>query len=125
MKKIYLFLMGAAMLTLGSCTATHWTATTADVDNCVYTSTVADLNVGAKASFTYKTTAKDRKGGGKNCLKAAVASMLKANNADVLVAPEFKYNNDLKTIEVTGYPATYKNFRPSTAPVPVFPPHKK
>ena len=121
--------MGVAMLSLGSCTATHWTATSADVDNCVYTSTVADLNVGPKASFTYNTTAKDRKGGAKNCLRAAVANMLKANNnADVLVAPEFKYNNNLKRIEVTGYPATYSNFRPTPAPVtpvPAFPPHKK
>lgn len=126
MKKFYLFLMGAALFTLGSCTSTHWTATTADIDNCIYTASVADLKVGSKASFTYNTTAKDRKGGGKNCLRAAVASMLKANNnADVLVAPEFKYDSNMKTVEVTGYPATYTNFRPSQAPVPVFPPHKK
>lgn len=124
MKKFYLFLMGVAMLSLGSCKATHWTATTASVENCVYTSSVADLKVGPKASFTYNTTSKDRKGGGKNCLRAAVASMLKANNnADVLVAPEFKYDNDMKTIEVCGYPATYTNFR--SAPAPCLPPAKK
>lgn len=116
--------MGVAMLSLGSCKATHWTATTASVENCVYTSSVADLKVGPKASFTYNTTSKDRKGGGKNCLRAAVASMLKANNnADVLVAPEFKYDNDMKTIEVCGYPATYTNFR--SAPAPCLPPAKK
>lgn len=116
MKKIYLFLAGVAMLTLGSCSSTIWTASTAEVENCVYTSSVADLNVGAKATYTYNTTSKDRKAGGKNCLRAAVANMLKANgNADVLVAPEFKYDNKMEKIEVSGYPATYKNFR--SAPV--------
>lgn len=126
MKKLYFILAVAAAMTLGSCTSTIWTATTANVENCVYTSSVADLNVGPKATFTYTTTDKDRKGGGKNCLRAAVASLLKANNnADVLVAPEFKYDSDMKKIEVCGYPATYKNFRNAPAPVPVCPSHKK
>lgn len=116
MKKFYLGLAAVAMLSLGACKSTIWTASTAQVENCVYTSSVADLNVGQKATFTYNTTAKDRKGGGKNCLRAAVSSMLQANgNADVLVAPEFKYDNDMKSIQVSGYPATYKNFR--SAPV--------
>ena len=116
MKKFHLFMAAAAVLTLGSCTTTYWTATTANVDNTVFTSSVADLNVGQKASFTYTTTASDRKGGKKNCLNAAVASMLKANNnADVLVAPEFKYDHSMNKIEVSGYPATYKNFRSAPA----------
>ena len=37
--------------------------------------------------------------------------MLKANNADILVAPEYHYDSNLKYIEVTGRPAYYTNFR--------------
>lgn len=116
MKKLFLCLAAVGMLSLASCTSTIWTATTSHVDNCVYTSSVADLNVGSKATYTYQTTIKERKGGLKNCLNAAVASMLKANNnADVLVAPEYKYDSEVKVIQVSGYPATYTNFRSAPA----------
>lgn len=117
MKKFYLGLAVVVSLVLSSCVTTTWTATTAKVDNSVCTVSVADLNVGQKVTYIYRTNSSDRRGGVKNCLRAAVSSMLRDNNrADVLVAPEYKYDNSLHTIEVTGYPATYKNFR-STTPV--------
>ena len=47
-----------------------------------------------------------------NCKNAAISAMLKEyGNADVIVAPEFKYTSKFTTIEVTGRPAKYKNFR--------------
>ena len=47
-----------------------------------------------------------------------IANALKANNADVLVAPNVSIETDANknlVIIVTGYPAVYKNFRSATA----------
>lgn len=46
----------------------------------------------------------------------AVADALRKANADVLVEPKFetKTSRGLTTATVTGFPATYKNFRPIT-----------
>ena len=43
--------------------------------------------------------------------EVVIANAAKANNADVIVAPEYKYDSKLNYIEVTGRPAKYKNFR--------------
>ena len=44
--------------------------------------------------------------------------LMKSGNADVLVAPEFTFvkrrglfGSKFKSVEVSGYPAKYKNFR--------------
>lgn len=116
MKKIlFSAALVASMMTLASCGAykyTNHTATTKNVATAVSSTNVADLEVGKRVSFTYTTTADDRRGGTDNCKKAAVAALLKANgNADILLQPEYKYDTDLNTIEVSGRPASYKNFR--------------
>ena len=50
--------------------------------------------------------------------ETVIANALKANNADVLVAPNVSIETDASknlVIVVTGYPAVYKNFRNVTA----------
>ena len=51
-----------------------------------------------------------------NVKQAAVADAVKNANADVLVEPRFETSltSSNKTVVVTGYPATYKNFRQMT-----------
>lgn len=115
MKKLY-FAAAACIFMLASCNSVYriqnHTATVADVANSVATATVADLEIGSRTSFKYSTSEEDRHGGAANCKAAAIEAMLKANgNADILVAPEYNYDNELRTIEVTGRPAKYKNFR--------------
>ncbi|MCM1377482.1 MAG: hypothetical protein NC097_03625 [Clostridium sp.] len=111
MKKL-LIASAACIFMLASCntvTSTR-TATTVKVPTVVSSVNVADLEVGPRVTFTYNTQKNERMGRTAEC--AAVAAMLEANgNADVLVAPEYKYDNDRKVIIVTGRPAKYKNFR--------------
>ena len=44
----------------------------------------------------------------------AVTDALKKSNSDVLVEPRYEINTSFKqtTVGVSGYPATYKDFRP-------------
>lgn len=110
MKKLF-FAAASLVLLATSCGSYTYTATEANVNTVVSSATVADLEVGDRVTFTYNPTSKERKGI-KNCKAAAIQAMLKANgNADVIVAPEYKYTNDMKTIVVSGRPGKYKNFR--------------
>ena len=74
--------------------------------------TIADLDVnGAKVSG--RAVAKF----GENIEEVKillVAEVLRKANADVLVEPRYAFEtvNNETTISVSGYPATYKNFRP-------------
>lgn len=47
----------------------------------------------------------------------AVAAALKTVSADVLIGPQFDYtfSNNTTTVTVSGFPGTYKNFRPLKA----------
>lgn len=112
MKKIVLA-VAPCLLLLASCgSVQRTTSTTVPVNNVMQTATIADLEVGARVTYTYNTSDKERVAGADNCKEAAVAALLKANgNADVLVAPEYSYKGDMKVIEVSGRPAKYKNFR--------------
>lgn len=112
MKKIAFALAAVCMLGLASCKTNYWTATEVPVSNVISTTSVANLEVGEKVTYRYQISSLVRKGGLKNCKAAAIAAMLKANgNADVIVAPEYNYNNTLDYIEVTGRPAKYTNFK--------------
>ena len=111
MKKVVFFAAAAAMLILSSCSRSVWTATKAPVQNEVKSRTLTDLEIGRKVTFRYNTSIADRNGGEINCINAAVAAMCKENKADVIVAPEYHYDSNLKYIEVTGRPAYYTNFR--------------
>ena len=47
-----------------------------------------------------------------------IAETLKANNADVLLEPQFSFQKTSygeRVLIVTGFPATFKNFRKATA----------
>lgn len=87
------------------------------VDTPVTPPLIADLNVSStKISFTLGVTQELLRTDIENMISAAVKeALLKNNNADVLIGMEYqiKYNNNgvIESISVTGYPATYKNFR--------------
>ena len=116
-----IFVALASLLLCASCTTLKKTCTTVAVQNVVCTSpTVADLEVsGKRISYTYITEKKIRRGGLKNIYATAVKEALKENgNADVLVAPEYEtrirkgmFGTKVKAVIVSGYPATYQNFR--------------
>jgi hypothetical protein len=55
--------------------------------------------------------------------ETVIANAVKANNADVLVAPVVNITTDTNNnlvIMITGYPAIYKNFRAATAADSIF-----
>lgn len=119
MKKTFLLVAVVAMA-LTSCSTVTKTATTLDVSNSMNSTSRADLVVAQqRISYSYRPTKSIRSGGVENCKNAAIAEALKRNgDADVLVAPEFTtrishglFGKKIKEITVTGYPATYKNFK--------------
>ena len=119
MKKI--FMLAAAAVMMMGCSlpaklmnsSTHQKANVAPVVAAVF----ADLDVApAKITYFMMPSKTVRDGGYDNVVNSAVREALLANgNADVLVALEtqVKYGSDglVESITVTGYPATYTNFR--------------
>ena len=127
MKK-FIFFFGAAAL-ICSCSAPKATSysyseyKTISPSQSVYTvPLVADLNV-ASERITYaervnqnitKLTDAEVEALASREKEVIVANAAKANNADVIVAPTINITTDVNknlVIVVTGYPATYKNFR--------------
>ena len=93
MKKSLVFVLGAVLM-LSSCSTLYRSSTISRPVNSVVTSTFAD------------------------CVSTAVYEALQEYGGDVLVGMEYSVNvNSRKVVyvTVTGYPATYKNFR-SLAP---------
>ena len=92
------------------------TATTKTLDingaGVIQKPTIVDLDVnGAKVSGRAVAKFGENIEDIKNLL---VAEVLRKVNADVLVEPRYAFEtvNNETTISVSGYPATYKNFRP-------------
>ena len=92
------------------------TATTKIIDingaGVIQKPTIVDLDVnGAKVSGRAVAKFGENIEDIKNLL---VAEVLRKVNADVLVEPRYAFEtvNNETTISVSGYPATYKNFRP-------------
>lgn len=123
MKKIFFVMLIASLCT--SCSVLRKsTSTTQNVESSLRSATIADLVVSnQKISYTYKPNKQDRKAGINHVVGNAVAAALKNNgNADVLVERQYEaiYRvrlfgaKKIKTVTVTGYPATYKNFRTDT-----------
>lgn len=114
-------LMGVILFAATSCTTITKTATTANVPSSLLSSTVADLEVGPqRVSVTINDVPKSiRRGGMANVKRAAEAAALEKYKADVLVEAEyvieqenrFIFGKKVKSITVSGRPATYKNFR--------------
>lgn len=118
MKKLSLIAAIAAAMFATSCTSIQNTATTKTVDSKIVSVMTANMQVAPRASYTLYPTAAQRKAGEKSVKAAAVATLLEQNgNADVLVAPEFEIkrtNGKVKYVKVSGRPATYTNFNPSS-----------
>lgn len=114
-KFIQLLIVLCATVFMASCSsvAKYSTAKTIDIKPTVIQKpTVADLQVNEKKvtgthSGKIKTTSLE------TIQNEAVASALKSANADMLVEPRFDTTIDgsLTTVVVSGFPATYKNFR--------------
>ena len=117
MKK-FLFLAAIAMMAV-SCTTTTKTARTESIPYSMYNANVADLEVGARITYTMTPSKSIRRGGDDNVKKAAIQEALVQNgNADLLVEPQFVISSKkglgsrkITSITVTGRPAKYKNFR--------------
>lgn len=124
MKKLFFGIF--VLLCVASCTTVNKTATTRAITAPVAAAVTADLEVSPnKITYTYYPTSAVRRGGMKNIKAAAVAEALARNgNADVLIEPKteivqkkgFFGGFKVKSITVTGYPATYKNFRQVSTP---------
>lgn len=121
MKSRILGIICGCILLLSSCTTIKKTATTVAVDGSITTyPEVADLDVQKKISST--TTWKFVPFHlGEPKLSTAkgnlVAEVLQKYNADILLEPQFVYSKSScgeRELTVTGYPATYKNFRKAT-----------
>ena len=101
--------------TLSSCLTSHKTASTATVQPQVQNITVADLEVGDRITYRMEPSKEVRKGGLENVKRAAEAEALaKYGNADLLVEPRYVYTkrgNKVISMEVSGRPAHYVNFR--------------
>ena len=79
--------------------------------------TFADLVVSPnKITYTYRPTDDVNRGGEANVINTAVRKALEANGrGDVLVEMQYTLKKsgkkNVKEVTVSGYPATYKNFR--------------
>ena len=119
MKRILLGL--SITLLLCSCnTFRTSTVTTKNVESALNSSTTAELNVSPqKISYTYYPKKLDRKAGLNHIVQNATAGALKEyGNADVLVERQYEtvfknklFGKKIKYVIITGYPATYENFR--------------
>lgn len=113
-------LVAAAAIALTSCTTVSHTAKTEDVETHVYNLTVADMDV--SKDKVSKTTSWNWTPLSTVSVEAqkekATAELLEEKKADVLVEPQYivKRRGLFRggEVTVTGYPATYRNFRPMT-----------
>ncbi len=116
-KKFSIIISLIAMLGMASCTTTINSARTEHFSSPAITMTIADLEVSPKKiTYTYRPTDDVNRGGEVNVINTAVRNALEANGGgDVLVEMQFTLKKsgkkNVKEITVTGYPATYRNFR--------------
>lgn len=116
-KKIFFFISVMAMLGMASCTTTLNSSKTKDFGSSAITATFADLVVSPhKITYTYKPTDDVRRGGEVNVINTAIRKALEMNGGgDVLVELQTivkkSGKRNVKEVTVSGYPATYKNFR--------------
>ena len=119
MKQILLGLL--LIISVSSCSLLRTsTSTTMNVDSSLTSTTTADLQVSdVKISYTYYPKKQERKAGLSHVISNAVAAALKENgNADILVERQYEavfklrmFGKKIKSVTITGYPATYKNFK--------------
>ena len=116
-KKIFFIISIIAVLGMTSCTTTLNSSKTKDFGSSAITATFADLVVSPKKiTYTYKPTDDVRRGGVTNVINTAIRMALDANGGgDVLVELQTTVKKtgrrNVSEVTVSGYPATYKNFR--------------
>lgn len=121
MKKLSFILMMVLGLTITSCTTYRQTSTTAEPSNQIITKVAADLEVSpSRITFNYEPSKREWKAGLNNVINIAVAKALQYNGSgDVLIGMEYRVKTrrtlfgalKIDEITVTGFPASYKNFR--------------
>lgn len=119
MKK-FLLVLSVVALTMSSCSTAYRTASQRDVTAPVAAAAIADFEVSpTKITYTLVPSRKVRAGGLQNCINTAISEALKKNGGgDVLIETQQAivqrtglFSRKIKSVTVTGYPATYKNFR--------------
>ena len=106
-----------AMLGIASCTSTLNSSKTKDFGSSAITATFADLVVSPqKITYTYKPTDDVRRGGEVNVINTAIRMALDSHGGgDVLVELQTTVKKTgrrhVSEVTVSGYPATYRNFR--------------
>lgn len=121
MKKIAFFCTACGLMLISSCTTVKKTATAVDVSNGVYQyPVVANLEVKEKVEATKEWSFRPFHIGEMKVSVAKgnlISETLKNCNADVLLEPQFHFTKvpfGMRKLVVTGYPASYKNFRDAT-----------
>lgn len=121
LRHMYLRLLAGALSVgaLCSCSTISHTAHTADVDTRLYNVTVADMKVSdTKATKTLNWDWLGMTGSVESKKESVASELLKEKDADLLVEPQFIVNKRGLfrggSVTVTGYPATYSNFRSMT-----------
>lgn len=118
--KFKLLLITLVTLAASSCSTIRHTATSVDVDNKVVTFTVANLDVQKqKVSKTYSWSYNPFKRVSISNIKGNItAELLNAQNADVLLEPQYiiEKRGFMRggSVTVIGYPASYKDFHKMT-----------
>ena len=115
-KSIFLSIFSIIILT--ACTTSQQTITSKSTDiygaGVIQYPIIAELEV---SQFKVEGTARTNRGGSMEALKqTAIVNALQGTNADILVEPVFRTErsgNNLRA-SVTGFPATYVNFRAIT-----------
>lgn len=116
-KKFFICISVMAMLGMASCTTTLNSSKTKDFGSSAITATFADLVVSPKKiTYTYRPTDDVRRGGVENVINTAIRMALEANGGgDVLVELQTTVKKtgrrNVSEVTVSGYPATYRNFR--------------
>lgn len=114
MKKYLLFIAFGAMM--ASCSVQRTTTSkSVDVFSNLSSYTLADLDIAQTKVSAEITRKKELKKLPLNILKEkVVAKALASINGDIMVEPRFEITmrkGKVRFISVTGYPATFKNFR--------------
>lgn len=121
MNKLTMTALSGALLLITSCTTVTKTASTEEVCNKITSyPEVVDLDIQTKMEHRMTWTFKPFHIGEPKLSTAKgnlISEALAATKADVLLEPQFSFTKTAygeRVLVVTGFPATYKNFRKAT-----------
>lgn len=121
MKKVYFLVVAIALISLMTSCKIRESHTTARCVEPKVTELYADLEVKTTTRATGECSWEGRKRESvdrEELMRIAVYNALLPHKADVLIAPQYRFQEDVLTrrkikVTVTGYPAYYTNFRHS------------